>query len=55
MKNYLDFEKEIKNLEQEVDELKALLDPREFLKLTLIRSKILNKKLTKNLMKYIPI
>ena len=32
MKNYLDFEKEIKALEQEVDSLKALLVPREFLR-----------------------
>ena len=32
MKNYLDFEKEIKALEQEVDSLKALSILKEFLK-----------------------
>ena len=32
MKNYLDFEKEIKALEQEVDSLKALSGLKEYLK-----------------------
>ena len=41
MKNYLDFEKEIKALEQEIDGLKAPLVQKEFLKLTLKKSKIL--------------
>ena len=44
MKNYLDFEKEIKALEQEVDGLKALLVQREYLKLIRIKLKILKKK-----------
>ena len=40
MKNYLEFEKEIKALEQEVDNLKVL-GSEVFLKLTLKKSKIL--------------
>ena len=43
MKNYLDFEKEIKALEQEVDSLKAL-GSEEYLKLIRIKLKILKKK-----------
>ena len=48
MKNYLEFEKEIKALEQEVDGLKAHLVQKEFLKLIRRKSKILKMKLMKN-------
>ena len=44
MKNYLDFEKEIKALEQEVDGLKSPFGQREYLKLIRIKLKILKKK-----------
>jgi hypothetical protein len=44
MKNYLEFEKEIKALEQEVDGLKSPLAQREFQKLILKRLKILKMK-----------
>ena len=48
MKNYLDFEKEIKALEQEVDGLKSPFGSEGITELILIRLKILNKKLIKN-------
>ena len=46
MKNYLDFEKEIKALEQEVDSLSPF-GAEEFQKLILIRSKTHKTKLIK--------
>ena len=44
MKNYLEFEKEIKALEQEVDNLKSPLVQKVFQKLILKKLKILKMK-----------
>ena len=48
MKNYLEFEKEIKALEQEVDGLKSPFGLKEFQKLIQKKLKILKMKLMKN-------
>ena len=47
MKNYLEFEKEIKALEEEIDKLKILLVLRVYLKLIQKKFKILKMKLMK--------